>query len=347
MAEAEPGADISYTRPMVGIPATLPGLIIGPNTIVQQDCRVSQTFPGHYVVTVSGGIDVIAAPPMKGLVIAIDARASAKDVFVASTTGALPPGTLQAQVLAGDFSLVVGDGTGWRTVPDSAGGGGGSGATFTSVAVKGLVDANVATPTAANAFATSGAGRDGLTYANNDIVVLGQQANAQENGPYVVTNVGGGNGTLVRPPWWATGSVIPSNFEFDIAIGGTLYGGLKARTFAVPGTQLVDTNDPVLRLVGAGGFYDPAAGNTVWQLNRGLVAAVTHTGAGNITFTVLAGLFDLTKSLVLVTPRDPTGRFNIINSFTNSATSYTVQAVADGGAATDEGFNVSIVPLAP
>lgn len=292
MAEADPSVDISYTRPMVGVPSSLSGLVIGPNTIVAQDCRVSNTFPGDYVVTVSGGVDVIAAPPMKGLLLVIDNRASAKDVFVAPTTGVLPPGTSQAQVLAGTMQLVLGDGSGWRLVPDS-GTGGGASPTFTSALARGMVDANV--PALAT-FAVAGAGRDGITYVQGDIVVLNFQTTVAQNGPYVVGAVGGGTAPLTRPPWWAAGSTIPSDFNFNLGSEGTVYGGLVLRT-TVAG-KVVDTDDPVLLFRSVGCQVNSGAGPT-FAVTKGFTTVVRNA-QGDYTLTGGPGC-DFTKSALAFT----------------------------------------------
>jgi hypothetical protein len=95
------------------------------------------------------------------------------------------------------------------------------------------------------AFAVSGTGRYGVTFEENDVVVLVNQTTREEIGPYVVGVVATGVAPLTRPSWWATDSVQPNGAKLIIQEG---YGGGAGLTLyvAASGGAIVDTDDPEL-----------------------------------------------------------------------------------------------------
>lgn len=120
---------------------------------------------------------------------------------------------------------------------------------------RGVVTANVAD---LDAFAVSGAGRDGLTYVEGDIVLLAAQTTGAESGPYVVGEVDG-TAPLARPSWWADDSEQAQSSEFNIN-AGTVFAGSK--WFAsVAGAITVGTTAPA--------FYP--------RIQRGVSGAMTGT----------------------------------------------------------------------
>lgn len=87
------------------------------------------------------------------------------------------------------------------------------------------------------------ANNDGVTLVEGDVVLLVAQATAAQNGPYMLSQVSGGNAALVRPPWFETGRSLDSGFAVRISRGtvfaGTNWVGRSA------GAIVVGTNDPV------------------------------------------------------------------------------------------------------
>lgn len=103
---------------------------------------------------------------------------------------------------------------------------------------RGVVTANIA-----DLGAFTVAGNDGLTYAENEIVLLVKQTTTREDGPYVVGVVGGGGtAPLTRPAWWAAAAVIPGGVEFNVN-EGTAWA--HSKWFAtVAGAITIDTTAP-------------------------------------------------------------------------------------------------------
>lgn len=329
MAEAEPKVDISYTRPMTGI-TTATGLVVGPNTLVPQDVTVGSTFPGQYVVTVSGGVDQIHIQPIRGLQIAIDATASAKDVIIApGAPGAIPPNTRTVTVPLGVYMVVEADGSGWWP----AGAAALAGPTFTSALVRGVVDAAVANLAA---FAVAGAGRDGITYVAGDIVLLMAQAAPAQNGPYVVGTVGGGNAPLTRPSWWAPGSTIPMGFEFRTGGEGTIYHDLVVYTGILVNTGVVDTDDPVTLFRRISCLFAANGTVAIASTQRGLAAPVAG-GAGVYTFTQTVGVKFL-RAAIKVSFATGAGGATLTQDATLTSDTQFVVATFIGGVGTNEGF---------
>lgn len=86
-------------------------------------------------------------------------------------------------------------------------------------AARGVVLANQA-----NLAAFTVASSDGITYVEDDIVLLVAQTTESQDGPYVVGTVAGGTAPLTRPTWWAAASVQPAGVQFLIN-AGTVFGG--------------------------------------------------------------------------------------------------------------------------
>ncbi len=127
---------------------------------------------------------------------------------------------------------------------------------------RGVVLTNVSDLTA---FAVSGAGRDGVTYVEGDIVLLAAQTTGSQGGPYVVGEVNT-TAPLTRPSWWAAASVQAMSSEFNVN-AGTVFGGSK--WFAtVAGAITVGTTAPA--------FYP--------RVQKGVSSAMTGTpGVATIT----------------------------------------------------------------
>jgi len=247
------------------------------------------------------------------------------------------PGVL---CLAGATTVITDDGNGnLMEVANSAGGGStGTGPLFTSALVRGVVDTNVATPTAANAFALAGAGRDGLTYVNGQIALLMAQTNPQENGPYIVTNAGGGNGTLVRLPWWASGSIIPQSFEFKVGSEGTVYKNLVAYT-ACGAAQVVDTNDPVLLFRRITALI--LANQTFFENNGFLTTGLSHPGAGRVGIHSVVGV-NFSRATISITAASGAATAQLtFNTTLVGANDIEVDSWAVA-AATDESFYILV-----
>jgi len=104
--------------------------------------------------------------------------------------------------------------------------------------VRGVVDAAIADLTA---FAVSGAGRDGLTYAAGELLLAVLQGTGSADGPYLVGTVAT-TAPLVRPLWWNTGSVQRAKMAF-VADEGTAWQGHEWYATAT-GAITVGTTDP-------------------------------------------------------------------------------------------------------
>jgi hypothetical protein len=104
--------------------------------------------------------------------------------------------------------------------------------------VRGVVDTNVADLAA---FVIS---RDGITYAEGDIVLLNKQTTTTQNGPYAVGTVAT-TAPLTRPSWWAAGDAIPMGAVFEAGSEGTLYAGTSWKCMCVKG-KVIDTDAPLI-----------------------------------------------------------------------------------------------------
>lgn len=100
----------------------------------------------------------------------------------------------------------------------------------------------VVTSDVADLAAFTVAGNDGLTYAAGQLVLLVNQTDAEEDGPYIVGAVATGAAPLTRPSWWATESVQAPGVEFKINEGTDWKGTVWYATRA--GAITVGTSEP-------------------------------------------------------------------------------------------------------
>lgn len=130
---------------------------------------------------------------------------------------------------------------------------------------RGVVLSNVADLAA---FTVSGSGRDGVTYVEDDIVLLAAQTTGAQSGPYVVGAVSAGAAPLTRPTWWTTGDVKAAGSSFNINAGTVFAGSQWYATVA--GAVTVGTTAPA--------FYP--------RMQKGVTSALAGT-PGTITVTGL------------------------------------------------------------
>ncbi len=90
-----------------------------------------------------------------------------------------------------------------------------------------------------NAFVV--ASDDGITYAAGETAYFAGMTDKSKNGPWVVGPVVAGVAQLARPTDWQAGATIPSGVVYEIAAGGTNFGGTSWKAL---GSGLIGTNDP-------------------------------------------------------------------------------------------------------
>jgi hypothetical protein len=134
-------------------------------------------------------------------------------------------------------------------------------------------------PVLLSAFQVSAANNDGITYQENDAVLLPVQATSSEDGPYIVGPVVAGTATLTRPFWWATGATI--NSGTDIRVGSE------------------------------GGRF----GDTVWYVGRTLASIVVDTDVPTMFPRYFKGQCTLVNGTVTFGPGSPSTPAPIINGF--------------------------------
>jgi hypothetical protein len=149
---------------------------------------------------------------------------------------------------------------------------------------RGVVIANQA------ALATFTVANNGITYVQNDIVLLTAQTTAAENGPYIVGVVAAGVAPLTRPDGWQTGDAIPAGFVIEVGAGNTLLPSSSWKAMVVAG-KIVGTDDPK--------FYPRHVKATVTLAGNPAIYAL---GATEGLF-----LFSTTQSDVQVTLDTPAG----------------------------------------
>jgi hypothetical protein len=104
--------------------------------------------------------------------------------------------------------------------------------------------------------------------SENDIVLLSNQSDENERGPYVVGPVNLGFAKLTRPSWWSAGSSIKSGTEIFI-VNGEKYIESVWRSFSLTDVFVVGAADPLLYPV-------VWVGNNPYTMSNGVV---TITGA--------------------------------------------------------------------
>jgi hypothetical protein len=98
----------------------------------------------------------------------------------------------------------------------------------------------------ANLAAFTVAGNDGLTYVAGDVVLLGAQTTAAQNGPYVVGTVAAGVAPLTRPGWWPTGGVLKTGVAITLGGEGTNWKNTVWQSMRAAASFIIGTNDPTL-----------------------------------------------------------------------------------------------------
>lgn len=91
---------------------------------------------------------------------------------------------------------------------------------------------------------TGGTIRDGVTYAQGDVVLLVAQSSASQNGLYYVGAVASGSAPLTRVPDYATGTVFSAGQPQVVELGpdGTVFG-LSTWKLTTTGAVTVDTTN--------------------------------------------------------------------------------------------------------
>lgn len=171
-----------------------------------------------------------------------------------------------------------------------------------SSAVRGVVVANVAD---LDAFTV--ASNDGLTYTAGQVVLLANQTDATEDGPYIVGAVASGAAPLTRPSWWSDGSVQAHGAEFRVNEGTAWKGTVWYAALA--GAVTVGTSEPDFyprrhSFTTAAMVAGVISTSTVWLRTGGTVNhSRTTTGGtvGHVSITTLTagdgdGVVALTSS---------------------------------------------------
>ena len=178
------------------------------------------------------------------------------------------------------------------------------------------------TAATAAAFGT----QDGIaTIAATDVVLLPAGTTsitaAKDAGPYVVTTLGT---TLVpwvltRPDWWDTGSTINLAQTIDVGGGGTLFAGSSWKSFALKGSAVVDTNDPLLY-----------PGRVFQTVTLG-TATVTVTNVPILSATKTGFVADLVATGGTTTGTVNYGTLAVATAGAIGTASVTIDAIASGG----------------
>lgn len=181
---------------------------------------------------------------------------------------------------------------------------------------RGVVTANVA-----DLGAFTVAGNDGLTFAENERVLLAKQTTGAQDGIYVVGAVGGGTASLTRAADWAAAAVLPAGSRVVISEGDSWRGStwfasvagdvtvattspamcperVKATTaamvagsVAVANTWILDADKSVVMLTAK------TPGGTQGTLSHGTLAA--GLGSGSFTIASSSGTDTSTVSYVI------------------------------------------------
>lgn len=168
---------------------------------------------------------------------------------------------------------------------------------------------------------SGGTPRDGVTYAQGDIVLLVNQAAKAANGPYVVGLVAAGAAPLTRPAWFATGATVKGGLVFEVS-EGTLFaqtswkittaGAITVDTTTfdcyprsvtqaitlVAGTTAALTTVPILSATKSGFCYARTTANTttltiIYAPNGAVTAGIAGTGSVTWMACVAAGTINV------------------------------------------------------
>ena len=180
---------------------------------------------------------------------------------------------------------------------------GASGA-YEARAVVTSLPANTGTGTGTLSGSVNGAfgTQDGIsTLAVGDVVVIqGGTANLaapKDSGYWQIQSLGGAGSkwSLIRPSWWATGSVVPISARVETGGEGTFFANTAWKATCAKGT-VIDTTDPLIYcgnisftgVLVAGVLSLPAGTLKVGILSatRSLVSATCSATGGTVTTTV-------------------------------------------------------------
>lgn len=96
------------------------------------------------------------------------------------------------------------------------------------------------------AFTVSAAQNDGITYAENDTLLLPVQGTSSQDGPYVVGAVTAGQAALTRPFWWEPGALIGSGTDIRVGSEGGRFGNSVWYVGRTKNEIIVDTDVPTM-----------------------------------------------------------------------------------------------------
>ncbi len=102
---------------------------------------------------------------------------------------------------------------------------------------------------------TNFAGNDGIGYVAGDyLLAIGESTRRGRSGPWLITTVVAGKGTLIRPPWWPHGATLQtSGIPIEVGAEGQFYSNTRFRAMGPQAggsvlmggnTFVVDTDDP-------------------------------------------------------------------------------------------------------
>lgn len=151
--------------------------------------------------------------------------------------------------------------------------------------------------------ATAISAQDGLTVAVGDIFFAQKGTTnlpaAAQAGPWQILTLGSGSSvwTACRPSWYATGSVIPTNYEIKIGPAGTgvtpAFANTKWKSFGAAGL-VVDTGDPLFFPERVAGSYTAASGVVVnavstFPIRSATLSSVVATNQGTAAHASTVG----------------------------------------------------------
>jgi len=219
---------------------------------------VSNKYNGIYTVgTVTGGLAALTRSPdaatsamvVSGMTVEVNAGTNAGNVYQLSTLNPITLGTtLLTFASAGDPSTVSGisfpAAPAAGAIPVSTGPTAVIWVKYAVHVARGVVPTNVSSLAGFTGVA-GGTPVDGITYIQNDILLLVGQTTKSQNGLYTVGVVAAGAAPLTRLADLPTGAIIRNGMIVEIS-EGTEFNGTVWKSFATTtGGAVVDTNDPV------------------------------------------------------------------------------------------------------
>jgi hypothetical protein len=110
--------------------------------------------------------------------------------------------------------------------------------------VRGVAPVNINLTSANILLVATGLANDGLSnWVAGQRVLCVNQTTTSQNGPYVVQNVNANLATLVRPPDYQTGQVVPADQVYEVS-EGTLYAGTTWKCLQSGNVTVDTTNTP-------------------------------------------------------------------------------------------------------